>query len=84
VPRALDVSALPALQGANGPVGGTLGFAVGLADEEEVGAEEGEAETVGDGLVVSDGLGVGAAIAGLANSANAKEPAAVRPTEILR
>jgi hypothetical protein len=44
----------------------------------------GEADAVGVGLVVSDGLGVGEAIAGLANRANAKEAAEVRPTEILR
>ena len=39
---------------------------------------------VGAGLVVSDGLGVGAAEAGLAKSANAKEAAVAKAAEILR
>jgi hypothetical protein len=84
LPSELEVKVLPALQGAKGPVGGTRGDVVGLDEGEAVADELGEAEAVGVGLVVSEGLGVGAAIAGLANNANAKEAAAVRPAEILR
>jgi hypothetical protein len=84
LPSELEVRAFPALQGANGPVGGIRGVAVGLAEGEAVTDELGDAEAVGVGLVVSDGLGVGEAIAGPAKNANAKEIAAVRPTEILR
>lgn len=69
---------MAALHGVNGPVGATRkvvlgdGVAVGLALE------------VGEGLVVSDGLGVGAATAGLTKSASAKEDAATMPAEILK
>jgi hypothetical protein len=84
LPSELEVRALPALQGAKGPVGGTRGDAVGLDEGEAVADDVGEVEAVGVGLVVSDGLGVGAALAGLANNANANEAAAVRPAEILR
>jgi hypothetical protein len=84
LPSELEVRAFPALQGANGPVGGIREVAVGLDEGEAVADELGDAEAVGVGLVVSEGLGVGAAIAGLANNANAKEAAAVRPAEILR
>lgn len=76
------MSVLPALQAANGPVGGTLGVGVGLEVGDVVAFEGGDAVAVG--LVVSDGLGVGEATAGLANRASANEAAAVRPTEILR
>ena len=61
-----------------------VGVAVGVGVPDGVAVGRGEIEAAGDGLVVSDGLGVGAAMAGLANRASAKEPAAVRPTEILR
>ena len=44
----------------------------------------GVAEAVGVGLVVSDGLGVGAAEAGLARSANAKVAAGMKAAEILK
>jgi hypothetical protein len=71
---------LPALHGVKGPVGGILGVGVGVAE----GVAEADGEAVGEGLVVSEGLGVGAAMAGLANSENAKDAAAAKPTEILR
>ncbi len=63
-----------------GPVGGILwvGFGEGVA------VTRGVAEAVGVGLVVSDGLGVGAAEAGLAKSANAKDAVAASAAEILR
>jgi hypothetical protein len=76
LPSELEVSALPALHGGNGPVGGMRGVGVGVA--------EGLAVAAGEGLVVSDGLGVGAAIAGLEKSANAKEATAVTAAEILK
>lgn len=56
------------------------GLAEGLAELLAVGL----ALAAGEGLVVSEGLGVGAAIAGLEKSANAKDAAAVTPAEILR
>jgi hypothetical protein len=43
-----------------------------------------EGEATGDGLVVSDGLGVGAARAGLENSANDRVATAASPDETLR
>ena len=91
MPSAEAVSALPALHGGNGPVGGTRGAGVGVADGVPdwlaVGLDAlppGEAEALGVGLVVSEGLGVGAAIAGLEKSANAKVAAAVSAAGILR
>ena len=72
--------AFPALQGVNGPVGGTRGVGVGAGVAEPVGL----AEAVGEGLVVSEGLGVGAATAGLARSANDKDAAVANAAEILR
>ena len=66
---------MAALQAGNGPVGGTRGVAV----EVGVGFEVAEGEAAGDGLVVSDGLGVGAARAGLANSANERVATAASP-----
>ena len=72
--------AFPALQGANGPVGGTRRVGVGDGVAETVGL----AEAVGEGLVVSEGLGVGAATAGLAKSANDKDAAVANAAEILR
>ncbi len=55
---------------------------VGVGDGLAV--TRGDAEAVGVGLVVSDGLGVGAAVAGLAKSANAKDAAVAKAAEILR
>lgn len=71
---------MAALHAGNGPVGGTLGVAVGLAD----GVAEGLTDAIGEGLVVSDGLGVGAAKAGLANRASDRLAAAARPAETLK
>jgi hypothetical protein len=80
----LDASALAALQAGNGPTGGTRGVALGLApglgDAEALGV----ADEAGEGLVVSDGLGVGAASAGLEKSANDKVAAATKPAGNLR
>ena len=85
MPSAEAVSALPALHGGNGPVGGTRGAGVGVADGLAALAEGAAlGETEGVGLVVSEGLGVGAAIAGLEKSANAKVAAAVSAAGILR
>lgn len=84
MPSEEDVSALPALQGAKGPVGGTrVGVGCGVALAVALGLEFAVGVASGDGLVVSDGLGVGAASAGPANSVNAKVAAEVRPTETL-
>ena len=80
MPSAEVVRVLPALQGVNGPAGGTRRVGVG----DGVAETRGVAVAVGDGLVVSEGLGVGAAEAGLANSANAKEAAVAKAAEILR
>lgn len=64
---------MAALQAGNGPVGGTRTVGVGL----------GVALLAGDGLVVSEGLGVGAAMAGLEKRANDKVATAARPAGIL-
>lgn len=73
------MSDLPALQGVNGPVGGTRAAVVGLA--------EGEAEVtgvdVGVGLVVSEGLGDGAAIADPVARLTARRAPEASPAEIL-
>jgi hypothetical protein len=78
LPSEVEAKALAALHGVNGPVGGTR--TVGLGD----GVALGLALEVGEGLVVSDGLGVGAATAGLTKRASAKEDAATMPAEILK
>ena len=84
------MSALPALHGGKGPVGAIrgvgawVGAGVGVAAGVAEALAEGLAVAAGDGLVVSEGLGVGAAIAGLENRANAKEAAALAPAEILK
>ncbi|MFM6966784.1 MAG: hypothetical protein ACKOWI_05425 [Rhodoluna sp.] len=70
---------MDALQAGNGPVGTTRGFADGLA--LAVGAEVTEA--TGDGLVVSDGLGVGVARAGPETSANVRVAEVTNPAENL-
>jgi hypothetical protein len=49
-----------------------------------VGFGDGVADAVGLGLVVSDGLGVGAAAAGVAKIANTKVAAVAKAAEILR
>ena len=84
MPSELEVSALPALHGGNGPVGGMRGVGVGVAEGLAEAVAEGLAVATGEGLVVSDGLGVGAAIAGLEKSANAKAATAVTAAEILK
>lgn len=70
LPSAASVMALPALQGVNGPVGATRGLAValGVADGLAEGVADAEPVGTGVGLVVSDGLGVGAAKTGLMNA----------------
>lgn len=70
----------PALQGANGPVGGIRWVGLGDGVAEEVGV----AEVLGDGLVVSEGLGVGAATAGNEKSATDRDVTAMSAVEILR
>jgi hypothetical protein len=80
LPRAEDVRVFPALQGVNGPVGGTRW--VGLADG--VAEEAGLAVALGEGLVVSEGLGVGAATAGPEKNATERAVAAMSAVEILR
>ena len=80
MPKDFEARAFAALQAGNGPVGGTRGEAVGVG----VGLEVAEGEATGDGLVVSDGLGVGAARAGLENSANDRVATAASPDETLR
>ena len=72
--------AFPALQGVNGPVGGTRWVGVGDGVADAVGL----AEAVGEGLVVSEGLGVGAATAGLAKSANDRDAAVENAAKNLR
>ena len=78
MPSADDDSALAALQAGNGPVGGTRGVGVGLADAVGV------VEATGEGLVVSDGLGVGAAKAGFAKRASERLAAVAKPAESLK
>ena len=78
MPSEADVRAFPALQGVNGPVGGIR--CVGLGD----GVAEALADAVGEGLVVSDGLGVGAANAGPDKSATDRDVTAKSAVEILR
>ena len=78
MPSADEDSAFAALQAGNGPVGGTRGAGVGLADAVGV------AEATGEGLVVSEGLGVGAAKAGLANRAIDRLAAVAKPAESLK
>ena len=74
------MSVLPALQGVKGPVGGTRCVGLGEALGEVVGVDG----AVGVGLVVSDGLGVGAAIAGPEKSATDRDVTAKSAVEILR
>jgi hypothetical protein len=78
LPRAEDVRVFPALQGANGPVGGTRW--VGLVD----GVADGLAVALGEGLVVSEGLGVGAATAGPEKNETDRDVTAMSAVEILR
>ena len=78
------MSALPALQGVNGPVGGTRTVGVGVGDGLRLGVAEGEEVTEADGLVIAEGLGVGAASAGLEKRARAKDAEAAMAPEILK
>lgn len=78
MPSEAEARAVFALQGAKGPVGGTR--TVGLGDSVALGL----ALEDGDGLVVSEGLGVGAANAGPAKIASAKDDAVAMPAEILK
>ena len=73
-------NALAALQAGNGPVGGTRGVGVGLAEADGVA----EALATGVGLVVSDGLGVGAASEGLEKRASERLAAVAKPAESLK
>ena len=75
------MSDFPALQVANGPVGGTRIDGLGVGTGEAVEAPLGVA--VGVGLVVSEGLGVGAADAGPASRATASKDEATTPAGIL-
>ena len=76
----MEAKSLAALQAGKGPVGGTLGVAVGVG----VALAVAEGVATGEGLVVSEGLGVGAAMAGLEKSANERVATAARPAEILK
>jgi hypothetical protein len=60
-------------------VGGIRGVALGVGEAVALGV----AEENGEGLVVSDGLGVGAANAGLEKRTNERLAAAKKPAGIL-
>ena len=60
-------------------MGGIRGVALGVGDAVALGV----ADETGEGLVVSDGLGVGAASAGLEKRANDRVAAAKKPAGIL-